>query len=33
MLAAPLLEQGALLLRGLARNGAGFDVALVAEVR
>ena len=33
MPAAPLLEHGALLLRGLARNGAGFDLALGAEVR
>ena len=31
--AAPLLEQAALLLMGLARNGAGFDLALGAEVR
>ena len=30
--AAPLLEQAALLLMGLARNGAGFDLALGAEV-
>ena len=31
--AAPILEQAALLLMGLARNGAGFDLALAAEVR
>jgi predicted dinucleotide-binding enzyme len=31
--AAPLLEQAALLLMGLARNGAGFELALGAEVR
>ncbi len=30
--AAPLLEQAALLLMGLARNGAGFELALGAEV-
>ena len=31
--AAALLEQAGLLLMGLARNGAGFDLALGAEVR
>jgi predicted dinucleotide-binding enzyme len=31
--AAPLLEQAGLLLMGLARNGAGFELALGAEVR
>ena len=31
--AAPLLEQAALLLMGLARNGAGFELALGADVR
>ncbi|WP_457111997.1 hypothetical protein [Marmoricola sp. URHA0025 HA25] len=30
--AAPLLEQAGLLLMGLARNGAGFELALGAEV-
>ena len=31
--AASILEQAGLLLMGLARNGAGFDLALAAEVR
>lgn len=31
--AAPILESAGLLLMGLARNGAGFDLALGAEVR
>jgi predicted dinucleotide-binding enzyme len=31
--AASILEQAGLLLMGLARNGAGFDLALGAEVR
>lgn len=31
--AAPLLESAGLLLMGLARNGAGFEIALGAEVR
>jgi predicted dinucleotide-binding enzyme len=31
--AAPLLEQAGLLLMGLARNGAGFDIALSAGAR
>ena len=30
---APVLEWTAILLMGLARNGAGFDLALGAEVR
>ena len=29
--AAPILESAGLLLMGLARNGAGFDLALGAE--
>jgi len=32
MQAAPILETASLLLMGLARNGAGFDVALAANV-